>query len=209
VPDRALPRLGRTARAGFGSIGRRAGKQAASHPAFAAQKCAAPVPLCPSLAPIANRSASLPSTPLRGPQADAVVSLGTLAPLSPDRRRAVLAEAARVLRPGGALIFVERVSGDRAPASPLRGALTAGAPGGGAALALGELDALRGAGGGVWQGVQYDLALEGEDPHALGVAVRGEGRVQGGGGGASSAAGRQQRQESKRERRKPTNAKGF
>jgi SAM-dependent methyltransferase len=142
------------------------------------------------------------------PQADAVVSIEALAPLTPERRRAALAEAARVLRPGGALIFVERVAGARAPAPPLRGLVTAGAPGGGAAIDTAELDALRGVGGAVWQGLQYDLAIEGQDPHALGVAIRGEGRAPAGGGGGGGGAARQP-QERKRERRKPSNAKGF
>jgi SAM-dependent methyltransferase len=135
---------------------------------------------------------------------DAIVSLQTLAHLPDDRRAAALSEAARVLRPGGVLIFIERVAAcDRAPASPLRGLITLG--GSSASLQLSELDALRSSAPSstVWEGVQYDLALEGQDPFALGVAKRGAGRAPapGGGGGA--------KEERKRDRRKPSSAKGF
>ena len=143
--------------------------------------------------------------PCTQPQVDAVVSLQSLAPLPLDERKKALSEAARVLRPGGVLIFVERVAAcARAPASPLRGLITAGAAGGGAALDLAELDALRSSAPSstVWEGVQYDLALEGQDPFALGVAKRGEGTAP----GSRAAAAAQER---RRDRKKPTSAKGF
>jgi hypothetical protein len=148
-------------------------------------------------------------------QMDAVVSLQSLAPLPPDKRRTLFAEAARVLRPGGAFVFIERVAAsERAAASPLRALITAGSADGGLTITLPEIDALgkgpAGAGA-LWQGVQYDLALEGQDPHALGVAVRGQGRAPGvggsGGPGAAEAAG--ERAEKRERRGKPTGAKGF
>jgi len=136
------------------------------------------------------------------------VSLQSLANLSPDKRRAAAAEAARVLRPGGAFVFIERVAAsDRAPASPVRGLLTAGAADGGATLGLDELDGLRKGSPGVWEALQYDLALEGQDPHALGVAVRGDGRAPNGGGGSGGAANNKEKKRDKRV--KPTTGKGF
>lgn len=138
-------------------------------------------------------------------QVDAVVSLQSLAPLPAEQRKKALAEAARVLRPGGVLVFVERVAAcERAPASPLRGLLTAGSADGGAALQLAELDALRNSAPSstVWEGVQFDLALEGQDPFALGVAKRGVGAAP----GSRAAAAAQER---RRDRKKPSSAKGF
>lgn len=142
--------------------------------------------------------------------ADAVVSLGQLAPLAADKRAALLAEAARVLRPGGVLVLVERAAaGPRAPASPLRALIAAGAPGG--SVDLGEVDALRSGGGSglaTWSAVQYDLALEGQDPHIMAALVRGDGaaRAASGGGGGS---GRKKAEEKRERQRRPTNAKGF
>lgn len=137
------------------------------------------------------------------------MSLGQLAPLAPDRRRELLSEAARALRPGGVLILVERAAaGPRAPASPLRGLITAGAPGGGAVLSLEDIDGMRGRPGGgaaVWGDVQYDLALEGQDPHVLAVAQRGEGAARG--GAAARAVAKEERKSERK--RKQSSAKGF
>ncbi|GBF89251.1 hypothetical protein Rsub_02128 [Raphidocelis subcapitata] len=155
-----------------------------------------------------------PPQPAFCPEVDAVVCLQCLAKLPPDGRAALLSEAARALRPGGALIFVERAAGGAAGAPPLR-AIAAG--GGGEAVAMAELERLRAAPGAAWKGLQFDLALEGTDPHALGVAirsdaygaslrVRSDARAQGGGGGGARGGEPERRRE--RERRKPT-AKGF
>lgn len=97
---------------------------------------------------------------------DAVVCLGTLAALEPDARAGVLAEAARVLRPGRPLVFVEPL---KEGGSPLRALLRVSAPGTAVEQQVFEA-ALRN--GPAFVDVQYDVALEGQDPHAVGVALR-------------------------------------
>lgn len=124
---------------------------------------------------------------------DAVVSLGTMAGMTPMQRSAFLDAAARALKPGGRLIFVEK---QESGASPLRGLVGASGP----ALDDASIAALRSAPG--FATCTIDVALEGQDPHAVGLAIRGEGRVQrrpqpsassggsssgGGSGGASSS----------------------
>ncbi|GLC40848.1 hypothetical protein PLESTB_000016200 [Pleodorina starrii] len=93
---------------------------------------------------------------------DAVVSLGALAGMSEAQRGAFTAEALRVLKPGCPVVFVERIRGGL----PIRFL-------GSSSSTLAE-SYLQG-----WQErkdafelVQWDVALEGQDPHAVGIAVK-------------------------------------
>lgn len=97
---------------------------------------------------------------------DAVVVLRRLGRMTPATRKAALSEASRVLKPGRPLIFIERVREGGSPLRPLLG----GSEG---ALATSELEALRD-NSRAWSYVQWDVALAGQDPHAVGVAVRSE-----------------------------------
>ncbi len=96
---------------------------------------------------------------------DAVVSLGALGAQGPQERAECVREALRVLRPGGVLIFVERVIEG---GSPLRGLLG----GASAAISTTDLEDLMKQTGG-WESVGWDVANQGQDPHVLGLAVRG------------------------------------
>jgi predicted methyltransferase len=125
---------------------------------------------------------------------DAVVSLATLGQLDPSQRSKCLSEIQRVLKPGRPLIFVERL---QEGGSPLRG-LIGGSNG---ALGVQEVESwgqLKGL-----EGLQWDIALGGQDPHAAGVAFRKEGYV----------VPRSQREEAGRQKMKQPKpqktAKGF
>ncbi|KAG2485966.1 hypothetical protein HYH03_015292 [Edaphochlamys debaryana] len=95
---------------------------------------------------------------------DAVVSLGALAGMGEAQRTAFAAEALRVLKPGCPIIFLEKI------------------PGGLPFRFLGSSDKtispsyLEGwkALSGQFELVTWDVALEGQDPHAVGVAVKAE-----------------------------------
>ncbi|GLI68178.1 hypothetical protein VaNZ11_012520, partial [Volvox africanus] len=76
---------------------------------------------------------------------DAVVSVGAIAGMSESQRVAFATEALRVLKPGCPIIFVERTESHLQGWKERRDAF--------------EL-------------VQWDVALEGQDPHAVGVAVK-------------------------------------
>ncbi|KAG2426547.1 hypothetical protein HXX76_011772 [Chlamydomonas incerta] len=94
---------------------------------------------------------------------EAVVSLGALAGMSEVQRNACVAEALRVLKPGCPLIFIERLPGG----VPLR---YLGAP----STAISE-SVFRGweqRPDGAFSLVRWDTALGGQDPHAVGVAVK-------------------------------------
>lgn len=97
---------------------------------------------------------------------DAVIVLGVLSELSQQQRQQCLQEIIRVLRPGMPMIFVEPV---REGGSPLRGLV--GVSAGKQALSEAQLQSLQSP---AFSFVQYDVALSGQDPHAVGVAVRSE-----------------------------------
>ncbi|EFJ45877.1 hypothetical protein VOLCADRAFT_118240 [Volvox carteri f. nagariensis] len=93
---------------------------------------------------------------------DAVVSLGAVAGMSEQQRAVFTTEALRVLRPGCPIIFVERIPGGL----PIRflGASSA-------TLAESYLQGWKERND-AFELVQWDVALEGQDPHAVGVAVK-------------------------------------
>ncbi|GIL79577.1 hypothetical protein Vretifemale_8899 [Volvox reticuliferus] len=93
---------------------------------------------------------------------DAVVSIGAIAGMSEPQRAAFATEVLRVLKPGCPIIFVERIPGGL----PIRFI-------GASSFTLAE-SFLQG-----WKDrqdafelVEWDVALEGQDPHAVGVAVK-------------------------------------
>uniref|UniRef100_A0A383VYG1 Methyltransferase type 11 domain-containing protein n=1 Tax=Tetradesmus obliquus TaxID=3088 RepID=A0A383VYG1_TETOB len=98
---------------------------------------------------------------------DAVVALGVISQLSAQQRQQCLEEAARVLKPGMPLVFVEPVLEG---GSPLRGLV--GVSAGKQALPSAELQALQESS--AFSYSQFDVALQGQDPHAVGVAVKSE-----------------------------------
>eukprot|EP00882_Tetradesmus_deserticola_P015930 GHRQ01016987.1.p1 GENE.GHRQ01016987.1~~GHRQ01016987.1.p1 ORF type:complete len:161 (+),score=56.67 GHRQ01016987.1:433-915(+) len=98
---------------------------------------------------------------------DAVVALGVISQLSAQQRQQCLDEAARVLKPGMPLVFVEPV---QEGGSPLRGLV--GVSAGKQALPVAEIEALQQSRGFSYS--QFDVALQGQDPHAVGVAVKSE-----------------------------------
>lgn len=123
---------------------------------------------------------------------DAVVALDTLAGLDPQQQQQCLREVARVLKPGTPLVFVEPLAEG---GSPLRGLVGVSS---GKTLTTAQLEAwqqLRG-----FSYVQWDTALGGQDPHAVGVAVRSEAAEDDEG----PPSARQQRR-----RKQPKAAKGF
>ncbi|GFR49352.1 hypothetical protein Agub_g11376, partial [Astrephomene gubernaculifera] len=94
---------------------------------------------------------------------DAVVALpGGLAGLSGAQRAAFTGEALRVLKPGCPLVFVERIPGGL----PIRFLGTSGKT-----LEESFLQGLKQRTE-AFELVQWDVALEGQDPHALGVAIK-------------------------------------
>jgi hypothetical protein len=112
---------------------------------------------------------------------DAVVLLRKLGPLAPSARQACLSEAARVLRPGQPLVFIERLQEGASPLRPLIG-------GSGGALTAADLEALDGDGR-LWSYVQYDVALQVGAGQAGAVpwsVLQWENRREGGGGGTPS-----------------------
>lgn len=94
---------------------------------------------------------------------DAIVSLHALAPLSAPQRSAFFEEAIRVLKPGQPVIFIERL---REGGSPLRFLIGNSQP----ELELQALQDMQQLPG--FDLVRWDVALEGQDPHAVGVALR-------------------------------------
>eukprot|EP00882_Tetradesmus_deserticola_P015378 GHRQ01016384.1.p1 GENE.GHRQ01016384.1~~GHRQ01016384.1.p1 ORF type:complete len:161 (-),score=52.83 GHRQ01016384.1:95-577(-) len=98
---------------------------------------------------------------------DAVVALGVISQLSAQQRQQCLDEAARVLKPGMPLVFVEPV---QEGGSPLRGLI--GVSAGKQALPVAEIEALQQSR--AFSYSQFDVALQGQDPHAVGVAVKSE-----------------------------------
>jgi len=97
---------------------------------------------------------------------DAVVVLKQVGPMSASQREGFLQEVLRVLKPNCPLIFIEKLRGG---GSPLRGFLG----GDSGALDVAVLEQLKQQSG-VWSQVQWDTALEGQDPHAVGVAIKSE-----------------------------------
>ncbi|KXZ56099.1 hypothetical protein GPECTOR_2g981 [Gonium pectorale] len=93
---------------------------------------------------------------------DALVSLGALAGMSDAQRAAFAAEALRVLKPGCPIVFIERVPGGL----PLRFIGSSSRT-----LAPSYLEGWK-ARMDAFELVQWDVALEGADPHAVGVAVK-------------------------------------
>jgi SAM-dependent methyltransferase len=98
---------------------------------------------------------------------DAVVALGVISQLNAQQRQQCLDEAARVLKPGMPLVFIEPV---QEGGSPLRGLI--GVSAGKQALPSAELEALQQSR--AFSYSQFDVALQGQDPHAVGVAVKAE-----------------------------------
>lgn len=96
---------------------------------------------------------------------DAVVSLRGLGPLPPAARAMLISEAARVLRPGCPFIFIESLQGGGSPVRPFVG----GAPVA-QQLSVETLEALKSSP--LFDVVRWDVALEGQDPHAVGLAMR-------------------------------------
>ncbi len=127
---------------------------------------------------------------------DAVVALGVIAQLPPQQQQQCLQEISRVLKPGMPLVFVEPLA---VGGSPLRGLV--GVSAGGSGLTASQLEAWQQ--GGAFSYVQWDTALAGQDPHAVGVAVRSERRVSSAGDDEDDPSTRQRR------RKQPKAAKGF
>jgi ubiquinone/menaquinone biosynthesis C-methylase UbiE len=126
---------------------------------------------------------------------DAVVSLGALSRLQQQQQQQCLREIGRVLKPGMPLIFVEPLAEG---GSPVRGIVGVSA---GAGIPAAQLES--------WQRdpafsfLQIDTALAGQDPHAVGVAVRSERAV-------SSQQGEDEEPSARQRRRKqPKASKGF
>lgn len=126
---------------------------------------------------------------------DAVVALDTLAGLEPQQQQQCLREVARVLKPGMPLVFVEPLAEG---GSPLRGLVGVSS---GKTLAAAQLEAWQQLPG--FSYVQWDRALGGQDPHAVGVAVRSEASI-GDEDDDGPPSARQQRR-----RKQPKAAKGF
>eukprot|EP00887_Chlorella_sp_A99_P007008 scaffold2.g7008.t1 len=99
-----------------------------------------------------------------GSSADAVVALGVL-PEGLEECKALLREAYRVLKPGGTLVYVQRVRGEGAAAAlqPLIG--------GAGKIDAAALEASLTASSS-WDFAQTDIAVPGRDPHAVGVAIK-------------------------------------
>jgi len=129
---------------------------------------------------------------------DAVVSIGELSQLSQQQRQKCLEEIARVLKPNMPLVFVEPV---KEGGSPLRGLV--GVSAGKQGLAEAELDDLQSSP--AFSYVQFDIALQGQDPHAAGVAVRSDSYNQRKFAGAAEEGVIGQRRKGKQ----PKVAKGF
>eukprot|EP00877_Chromochloris_zofingiensis_P001523 jgi/Chrzof1/11371/Cz05g34110.t1 len=121
---------------------------------------------------------------------DAVVCLRTLGSMTQQQRAACLSEVLRVLKPGRPLIFVERI---KEGGSPFRG-LIGGEQG---ALDSNDLQRLQGLSG--FQYTQWDVALVGQDPHAVGVAVKSE----------DYEPSKEQVKASKKAAKSPKGVKGF
>eukprot|EP00899_Mesostigma_viride_P025245 jgi/Mesvir1/5905/Mv00675-RA.1 len=92
--------------------------------------------------------------------ADAVVTLHGLEQ-APDALTEVLAEAARVLKPGKPLVFVERVKGDGA----FLGGLLHSGP-----QCTNFLETLKACDG--FEAPEYDLVFAPQDPHVVGIAKK-------------------------------------
>lgn len=124
---------------------------------------------------------------------DAVVALNMLSDLEPQQQQQCLREISRVLKPGMPLVFVEPLAEG---GSPLRGIVKVSS---GQGVTSTQLE--------LWQSnpafsyVQWDTALAGQDPHAVGVAVRSETRV--------SAQEEDEPSARQRRRKQPKAAKGF
>ncbi|KAL4459195.1 hypothetical protein ABPG75_014074 [Micractinium tetrahymenae] len=95
-----------------------------------------------------------------GSVADAIVLVNQLGQWADPQQ--LLSQVYRVLKPGGTFIFIQRLAGG-SPLQPLLGG-TAGA------VDAAVVEAVQGYSG--WDFVQWDTALEGTDPHAVGVAVK-------------------------------------
>ncbi|GIL52380.1 hypothetical protein Vafri_8267, partial [Volvox africanus] len=93
---------------------------------------------------------------------DAVVSVGAIAGMSESQRVAFATEALRVLKPGCPIIFVERLPGGL----PIRFIGSSNST-----LAESHLQGWKERRE-AFELVQWDVALEGQDPHAVGVAVK-------------------------------------
>ncbi|PSC74024.1 phosphatidylethanolamine N-methyltransferase [Micractinium conductrix] len=94
-----------------------------------------------------------------GSSADSVVLLGTMGQLGEPEQLA--AQVYRVLKPGGTLVYVQRVRGG--PLQPLVG----GTDG---AVDAALVEAVQNYAG--WDFAQWDTAQEATDPHAAGVAIK-------------------------------------
>jgi SAM-dependent methyltransferase len=126
---------------------------------------------------------------------DAVVALNVLAQLQPQQQEQCLQEISRVLKPGSPLVFVEPLAEG---GSPFRGLVRVS---GGGGFTQSQLEAWQQ--GGAFSYVQWDTALTGQDPHAVGVAVRSERSVRSRGDGDDDPSTRQRR------KKQPKAAKGF
>jgi predicted methyltransferase len=133
---------------------------------------------------------------------DAVVALGVLGQLgSAAERQRCLRECARVLKPGMPLVMVEPLAEG---GSPLRALI--GVSAGQERLPTAELQALQQ--DPAFSFVQWDVVLQGQDPHAVGVAVRSERAVR---SMAAADDGEDRGSSSKQRRRakQPKTAQGF
>ncbi|KAI3423425.1 hypothetical protein D9Q98_010641 [Chlorella vulgaris] len=86
----------------------------------------------------------------------------------------LLAQVYRILKPGGTLVFIQRLRG-----GPLQGLL-----GGGGGVEPGVVDSVQQYAG--WDFAQLDALLEDTDPHAVGVAIKPLSAGAGSGGAAGS-----------------------
>lgn len=130
---------------------------------------------------------------------DAVIALGVLSELNQQQRQQCIDEIVRVLRPGMPLIYVEPV---KEGGSPLRGLV--GVSAGKQPLPTADFADLKQSP--AFSYTQFDVALQGQDPHAVGVAVRSETyRARKKSSEADEDAKRQRKKDNKREKA----ARGF
>ncbi|KAJ9508937.1 hypothetical protein QJQ45_028262 [Haematococcus lacustris] len=105
---------------------------------------------------------------------DAVTCLGALASCPEDQQGRVLAEVVRVLKPGAPCVIIEPVREGASPVRWLLSQVQGKALGPGlstlVAAAAARLEELLGIAG--LEVVQVDVALEGADPHAVGLVRR-------------------------------------
>ena len=153
----------------------------------------AAVPTVVKQQPITNLSFQADSS------VDAVIALGVLSELSQQQRQQCMDEIVRVLRPGMPLIYVEPLEEGGSPLRGLVGVAASKQP-----LTTAELESMKQSPAFAY--TQFDVALEGQDPHAVGVAIRSETyRSRRKSSEAAEEAKRQRKKESKKEKA----ARGF